>query len=108
MALRNLLGKGGGVAAVLTGVGVQDDLSLTGNTSLAATDPVAQFVTPDADGWKVTLPANPIIGYFVLINVDATYSFDVYQSDGTTKICTLAPLGSSQFTYQDSSGTYYR
>jgi len=85
----------------------QGELALTANTSVGVADGPVLWVTPDADGWTLTLPAQPTKGFYIIINLSGAYTFNVLQSDGATVAAVMAPYAQKQFTYRDSDGLYY-
>jgi hypothetical protein len=72
------------------------ELALTADVTLTSSSPVWNFVTPDADGWIITLPASATYGIFVFHNSDATYSFEVEDADDVS-LGTIGPGESGWF-----------
>jgi hypothetical protein len=64
-------------------------LSLTADVVLLDNAPVWQFVTPNADGWVITLPNSPAYGLIVIVNIDDTFNLIVEDSANNT-LATLA------------------
>ena len=83
--------------------------ALTADRTLTAADKPYLSLTPNASGRKVILPATPpATNTFFLRNKSTAFTFDVYQSDGTTLILTVNDgVLYVPFTYDSEDGLWF-